>query len=103
MSILDKEKIYKVYIELFVNPYHNISTIDCEVLYMALDWMTPQQIAGRWSITDRRVQALCAKGQIDGAVKLGHGWLIPKATPKPKDGRAKNGRVAAKDKIESKG
>jgi len=69
---------------------------------MELEWMTPQQAASKWGITDRRVQALCANGQIDGAVRLGRGWLIPKDTPKPKDGRAKNGRTAAKDKTSHK-
>ncbi len=56
---------------------------------MELDWMTPQQAAEQWSITDRRIQELCAKGRIDGAVRLGRGWLIPKSTPKPADGRTK--------------
>jgi len=56
---------------------------------MELDWMTPQQAAGQWRISDRRIQELCAKGRIDGAVRLGRGWLIPKNTPKPTDGRTK--------------
>ena len=57
---------------------------------MQLDWITPQQAAELWQITDRRVQALCANGQIEGAVRLGRGWLIPKNTPKPPDGRTKS-------------
>ena len=60
---------------------------------MELDWITPQQVAEKWVIIDRRVQALCANCQIAGAVRLGRGWLIPKSTPKPPDGRAKNGRA----------
>jgi excisionase family DNA binding protein len=56
---------------------------------MELDWMTPQQAAKQWNISDRRIQELCAKGRIDGAVRLGRGWLIPKSTPKPADGRIK--------------
>lgn len=59
---------------------------------MELDWITPQQAAEQWGISDRRVQAMCAKGQIEGTVRLGRGWLIPKNTTKPKDGRVKNGR-----------
>ena len=55
-----------------------------------IDWITPQQAAEKWGISDRRVQALCANGQVDGAVRLGRGWLIPKNTLKPKDGRMKN-------------
>lgn len=65
---------------------------------MELDWITPQQAAERWGITDRRVQALCANGQIKGAVRLGRGWLIPKDTPKPADGRTKAAKRAKKAK-----
>jgi len=60
---------------------------------MELDWITPQQAAEQWGITDRRVQALCVNGQIKGAVRLGRGWLIPKNTPKPLDGRTKAAKL----------
>ena len=56
---------------------------------MELDWITPQQAAERWGITDRRIQALCLNGQVDGAVRLGRSWLIPKETLQPIDGRTK--------------
>jgi hypothetical protein len=39
---------------------------------MELDRITPQQAAERWNITDRRVHALCANGQIEGAVYFVH-------------------------------
>ncbi|MDR1538137.1 MAG: helix-turn-helix domain-containing protein [Clostridiales bacterium] len=66
---------------------------------MELDWITPQQAAEKWGITDRRVQALCSNGQVQDAVRLGRGWLIPKDAPKPTDGRTRNGRKPAKGKI----
>jgi hypothetical protein len=53
-----------------------------------------------WGISDRRVQALCVNGQVDGAIRLGRGWLIPKITKKPLDGRAKNGRKPQSHKQE---
>ena len=56
---------------------------------MELEWITPQQAAEKWGISDRRVQALCANGQVDGAVRLGRGWFIPKETQQPIDGRTK--------------
>jgi len=65
---------------------------------MELDWITPQQAAEKWGIKDRRVQAMCTNGDIDGVVKLGRVWLIPKDAQKPKDGRINNRRVVAKDK-----
>jgi len=56
---------------------------------MELDWITPKQAAEKWGISDRRVQALCGKWRIEGAVKFGLVWLIPKNAKKPIDGRTK--------------
>jgi len=58
---------------------------------MDFDWITAQEAAKAWGITDRRVQVLCANGQIEGALRLKRGWLIPKGAAKPKDGRVKTG------------
>ena len=68
---------------------------------MKFDWITPQQAAEKWGISDRRVQALCANGQIEGVMKLGLGWLIPKSAVKPEDGRKRNGRKPAKNNQEN--
>jgi len=68
---------------------------------MELDWITPKQAAEKWGISDRRVQALCANRQIEGAVKLGLVWLIPKNAPKPIDGRKRNGCKPVKNKREN--
>ena len=69
---------------------------------MDIDWMTPNQAAEKWGISGRRVQALCANGQIKGAVKLGLVWLIPKNASKPSDGRKRNGRKPTKNRQEDK-
>jgi len=69
---------------------------------MEFDWISPKQAAEKWSISDRRVQYLCANGQIDGVVRLGRSWLIPKNAPKPSDGRCKNGRKPTKNIREKK-
>ena len=63
---------------------------------MELDWITTQQAAEKWGLGDRRVQTMCANGEIGGAIKLGRVWLIPKDAPKPLDGRVKNGRKPTK-------
>lgn len=68
---------------------------------MDFDWKTAQEVAEEWGITDRRVQALCSRGQIVGALRLKRGWLIPKDTTKPPDGRIKNGRKPSKCKQEN--
>ncbi|MDR1914702.1 MAG: helix-turn-helix domain-containing protein [Clostridiales bacterium] len=51
--------------------------------------MTPKDASELWGISARRVQILCAKGQVKGAVRIGRTWIIPKGTPKPIDGRTK--------------
>ena len=56
---------------------------------MELDWITPQQAAERWGITERQVQSLCLKGRVTGTIRLGRAWLIPKDSSKPVDGRTK--------------
>ena len=66
---------------------------------MNFDWITPQEAAEAWGISERRVQALCANNQVEGAIRLKRGWFIPKGTPKPVDGRAKNGRKPTKKEV----
>lgn len=51
--------------------------------------MTASQAAKQWSISQRRVQILCAQGRIEGVFKLGETWAIPDDTEKPKDFRKK--------------
>ena len=63
---------------------------------MNLDFITPAQAGEKWGIKVRRVQALCANGQIDGAIQVSRVWLIPKDAPKPSDGRVRNGRKPTK-------
>lgn len=67
-----------------------------------MEWITTKEAAALWGVTTRQVQILCDRGRVDGATRLGDIWVIPKGTPKPIDGRTKNGRTAAKDKTESK-
>lgn len=55
-----------------------------------MEYMTPKEAGSLWGITDRRVQALCVDGKVQGAQRLGDKmWIIPKNAPKPIDGRTK--------------
>lgn len=67
-----------------------------------MEWITTKEAAELWGVTTRQVQILCERGRVEGATRLGNIWVIPKGTHKPKDGRIKNGRVAAKNKPENK-
>ncbi len=55
-----------------------------------MDYYKIQDIAKKWGISPRRVQALCAEGKIEGAVRFGRDWMIPKGTKRPADGRTKS-------------
>jgi hypothetical protein len=51
--------------------------------------MTTKKAAELWGITARRVQILCNKGLVEGAIKMDRTWIIPKSSAKPVDGRTK--------------
>jgi hypothetical protein len=69
--------------------YRKYPTALARSVYMNLEWITPEEAGNKWGIKTRRVQALCANGQIEGAIRVSRVWLIPKGTPKPPDGRTK--------------
>ncbi len=53
------------------------------------EYMTVQEAAKKWELSERRVQKLCAEDRIDGVIHLSRVWLIPKEASKPADGRRK--------------
>ena len=53
------------------------------------DYMTIAEASDRWGISQRQVQHLCTLGSVEGAVKFGRAWMIPKIANKPVDGRTK--------------
>lgn len=63
-----------------------------------MEYVTPKDKAVEWGITQRRVEALCDKGRVSGAYRLGRAWAIPKAAPKPVDGRTKMAKTSKKEK-----
>ena len=57
-----------------------------------MEYMTANQAAHKWNISQRRVQILCAEGRIPGVFKLGETWAIPLSSEKPEDQRRKGGK-----------
>lgn len=57
------------------------------------EYMTVQEAAQEWSISERQVQKLCKNNRIEGLVKLSRVWLIPKDATKPIDNRRKRNEV----------
>lgn len=57
-----------------------------------MEYMNINTAAERWGITTRRVQDLCKKGSIVGAVRFGRAWMIPENAEKPIDRRTRQAR-----------
>jgi hypothetical protein len=60
-------------------------------------YIQAEEIAKRWDISMRQVQALCRNGRIEGAIKFGNTWAIPENAPKPTR-TAVNGKPGRKPK-----
>ncbi len=54
-----------------------------------LNYISVRDAAIKWGISERRIQKLCEENRIDGVVKFGRSWAIPKNAEKPADGRYK--------------
>ncbi len=52
-----------------------------------MEYLTIKEIALRWGVAERTVNALCTKGRVAGAVKFGNAWAIPEDAQKPQDPR----------------
>lgn len=75
---------------LFVNPY--IIDVYCfgERKLIDMDYISVKAASEKWGISERRIQKLCEENRIDGTLKFGRAWMIPKDTKKPADKRCKN-------------
>ena len=56
-----------------------------------MEYMTAQQAAKKWNISDRRVRVLCSEGKVEGAEKQGKSYRIPSNAVKPADSRKRGG------------
>jgi len=60
------------------------------------NYFEPEEAAKLWNISTRQVQRLCKDGRVEGAVKFGTSWAIPKEVKKPtRTGKLKPGRKTA--------
>lgn len=65
-----------------------------------MEYLSITETAEKWGISPRRLQTLCAAGKVEGAMRFGKAWMIPKSTQKPPDGRTKAGRRTTKALLE---
>lgn len=42
-----------------------------------MDFISVQEAAAKWGISQRRIQKLCEENRIPGLVRFSHMWLIP--------------------------
>lgn len=54
-----------------------------------MDYISVKAASEKWGISERRIQKLCEENRIDGILKFGRAWMIPKDAEKPVDGRMK--------------
>lgn len=54
-----------------------------------MDYITIKEASENWGVGTRIITVYCVEGRIEGAVKKGHIWLIPKSALKPPDKRRK--------------
>lgn len=50
-----------------------------------MDYISVKEAAKKWHITERWVQKLCSEKRIDGTIRFGHSWMIPKGAARPED------------------
>lgn len=54
-----------------------------------MEYISVQEAAKKWNISDRRVRVLCSEGKIADVIKKGKSYRIPENADKPRDGREK--------------
>ncbi len=62
-----------------------------------MEYMSVREAAASWKVSERRVQKLCENERIDGVLRFGRSWMIPKSAKKPADLRKK----AVKENVQS--
>lgn len=70
---------------------------------MVNSYETSSQIARHWGVTERYVQLLCKNGRIDGAVKFGNTWAIPRGTNKLSSKKSIAGQIFVEQSEEHEG
>lgn len=57
-----------------------------------MEYITVKEAVTQWGMSARRIQALCNEDKLDGAIRFGNAWAIPKIISKPVDHRIKTGK-----------
>lgn len=49
------------------------------------EYIAVKDVARKWNISERRVQKLCEENRIEGVMRFGRSWMIPKSAIKPEE------------------
>lgn len=63
-----------------------------------MSYMTIKDASKLWRISERRISKLCNENRIEGAIKFGWSWAIPRNTEKPLDRRCKKSKIITSNK-----
>lgn len=55
-----------------------------------MNYLIVKEVSKEWGIGSRMVTLYCETGRVEGALKKGNLWLIPKDAPEPADGRRRS-------------
>jgi len=58
-----------------------------------VEYLTIKEVCEKWGFGSRIVTLYCSEGRINGAIKKGNLWLVPRDAPKPVDRRRKKTSV----------
>ncbi|MDR0445948.1 MAG: helix-turn-helix domain-containing protein [Oscillospiraceae bacterium] len=53
------------------------------------EYLSAREAAQLWGLSERRVHTLCEEGRIEGLIRLGRAWGIPRDAKRPTDERAR--------------
>ncbi len=67
-----------------------------------MDYMTIKEAAEKWGLSVRRVQAICNEGKVEGIIRFGREWAIPKDAKRPQDNRIKSGKYIKTGLLDSR-
>jgi hypothetical protein len=68
-----------------------------------MEYISVQQAAEKWGVTQRCVQRYLKNERIDGAIRFSRVWMIPKDAQQPEDGRKNNRRQPKKSEVKPDG
>jgi excisionase family DNA binding protein len=77
----------------FIRFPYNIGIYLFARMNFMFEYMSTQEAAEQWGISERRIQKLCEQKRIEGVVRFGHLWTIPTDAIKPVDERRKENKL----------